>query len=120
MNSIGVDRRLDDAGDLDMTSAGAAMVDDVAQAARIRFRFTEGEWYLDTSAGIPYWAVVWGRKAPNLDHVRAVFLDALRLCPGVDSVQRMDVSLDPSTRLLTVVWAASAGGDIGGFEVGVP
>jgi len=110
MNSIGPDLALDPlTGDLDLSLGDAHQVDDVAQAAAIRLKFVLGEWFLDASLGVPYWDVIWV-KNPNLDHVRAAFLDALQSTPGIDAVDDLQVDLDPATRGCTVTWSADASG----------
>lgn len=79
------DIRLDpETHDLALPLAGVAEQDAVRQALDIRLSFFRGEWFLDTTAGIPYFQTVFKQKlAAGLGPVDAIFKDAILGTPGV-------------------------------------
>ena len=64
-----------------------------------------GEWFLDTSIGVPYLQVVYVKGvAPIL--VEAAFKDVITETPGVLSLTRFDpIELNSATRQLTINFA---------------
>lgn len=96
-------------GDLVLTAGDLTLVLDVAaiaQEVNIRLRFLLGEWFLDTTAGVPYLQTVLV-KTPNLAAVRTVLRDEILECAGVKSLTRLDLDFEKSTRELTVTWSAT-------------
>lgn len=98
-----------DADDLYLTTSGdmrltQSLEEEVAQHLRIRLRFFLGEWFLDTTQGIPFFRDVL-RKNPSLSLLRALFRRAIQSTPGVDAVQKLDLSVD-SSRLATLTFDA--------------
>lgn len=80
----------------------------VVQKVRSRLRVVRGEWFLDTSVGIPYWptagntgATFADRPAP-LSLVEAEIKTCILDTVGVASLDSFSVSLDRNTRALTV------------------
>jgi len=80
-------------------------LDAIRQEADIRLKFFLGEWFLDTTVGIPYFQSVLV-KAPNLGGIKTVFNDELLLSAGIVSVKKLDLVFSRSTRKLTIDWAA--------------
>jgi hypothetical protein len=62
-----------------------------------------GEWFLDLDYGLPYFEQVLV-KNPNLPAVQDIFRRALLSVKGVSSVERLTLSLDTTSRTLTVSW----------------
>ena len=62
-----------------------------------------GEWFLDLDYGLPYFERVLV-KNPNLPAVQDIFRRALLSVKGVSSVERLSLSLDTTSRTLTVSW----------------
>ena len=105
------DLRLD-AGDfayLDAVSSGETSSDDLAQSIKTRLLHFRGENYLDTRTGLPWFQSILV-KSPNLVRVRALVRAAIASVPGVTAVPVVDLSLDRSTRTLTIDWIAVAVG----------
>lgn len=73
----------------------------LAQQLRIRFRFLKGDWFLNLEEGIPYLEDILGKKT-EVEQVSALFRLVVETTPGVDSVQFLNATLDPSTRELSV------------------
>ena len=62
-----------------------------------------GEWFLDLDYGLPYFEQIL-IKNPNLPSVQDLFRRALLSVRGVSSVERITLSLDTTSRTLTVSW----------------
>lgn len=73
----------------------------VAQMIIIQLRFWYGEWFLDTSDGVPYLERVLV-KNPNLNHIRQIFREAIQKVPDVRKVNYVDLDFDEKERALTV------------------
>ena len=90
------------AGDLVLVAGQAAIL----QAIRIRLQFFKGEWFLDEDAGVPYFqSVLVKNPDPNL--LQTIFRDAILATPGVLGLPSLTLTLDRSTRSLTVAFRAS-------------
>lgn len=105
-------------GDLAMTKG----VEAVVQGARIRMQMFAGEWFLNLAMGVAYIArsgvpierVLLGQKFDRnkaIREFRGVLLgDAARgilPLPGILSVTTLNVTFEPSTRIVTITWKAS-------------
>lgn len=117
MAVLGPDLLLDrQTHDLKFVDGDLVLSADVAQAVKVRTLFFEGEWFLDRSAGIPYFAEVFV-KPVNLDLVATLFRDAIVNTPGVLGLTRFVSGYQPDTRTFTLDWAASTDeGEISDFE----
>lgn len=73
----------------------------VAQQIVIQLRFWYGEWFLDTSDGVPYLERVLV-KNPNLNHIRQIFREAIEKVPDVKKVNYVDLDFDEVQRGLMV------------------
>lgn len=90
-------------GDLVFSRGVAA----VAQSIRIAIQLFEGEWFLDLSAGMPWYRSILGRRFDETA-MRAAFRDAILTAPGVASLTSLTSTLDVAARRLRVSWAAIA------------
>lgn len=111
---IGRDLELDpNTGDLKLTGGDLTLVQDVAairQEAETRMRFFLGEWFLDVTAGIPYFQNILV-KSPNLGAIKSILTDEVLATVGVQSLLTMDLNFDAGARVLAVKWSAST--DVG-------
>lgn len=73
----------------------------VAQQIVIQLRFFYGEWFLDTSDGVPYFEYVLV-KNPNLNHVRQVIREAIEKVPEVSKINFIKLNFDKVNRVLYV------------------
>ena len=93
--------------DIVLTDDGDIMLIDnaerVAQQIVISLRFWLGEWFLDTSLGVPYLEYVLV-KNPNINHVRQVIAEAIMQVTGVSRVDRLDFDYDAPNRALSVIY----------------
>ncbi len=81
-------------------------IDGVIQECRIKMQMFKNEWFLDLDSGIPYWGDILGQK-PRLAMAAAgqAFTEALLSVEGVESVTKMDVTYNGTTRRMTVAWS---------------
>lgn len=73
----------------------------VAQQIQITLQFWLGEWFLDTSEGVPYLEHVLV-KNPNENHIRQILTEKILSVEGVNSVTSMTLTLERIRRFLTV------------------
>jgi len=73
----------------------------VGQQIKIKLRSFLGEWFLDTTYGVPYWEDIL-IKNPSLDHIRNILRQQILSVTDVKSVTSLTLSLDKKTRSLTV------------------
>lgn len=79
----------------------------VAQAVGIRLRTWLGEWFLDTSHGVPYLEDVLGKtKSPEL--AEAILREQILSVAGVRSIINFSLTIDPQTRLATIRFEADS------------
>ena len=104
------DLRLDpDTGDLDVTGGQLALVSDsaaIAQAVRCHLSFFKGEWFLDITAGLPYFEQILV-KNPNIPALNAVYEKAILAVPGVSSLVSLVLDYDSAARTLAVTFRAT-------------
>lgn len=61
------------------------LLEEVAQELYIRFRFFQGEWFLDPTLGLPYLQSILGKKTP-IGIISQIFKRVITTCPGVASL----------------------------------
>lgn len=84
-------------GDLTLTSG----VEAIRQNIQIRLKFFQGEWFLNTDIGIPYFGTFL-TKNPNLAVVRSIIRDAVEGIPGVKSVTSVETQITTGSRDLQI------------------
>jgi hypothetical protein len=95
---------------LTFTSGVAA----VAQAVQIALSIQLGEFFADTSAGVPWFGGILGKTA-NLNAIRQILRAKILAVPGVLAVNKLDLNFNKSARSLSITWAASTDlGEISG------
>lgn len=114
------DIALDADGDLDITAGDLVLVSDadaILQAVRIRLQFFQGEWFLDESAGLPYFQDILV-KNPDMNVLQFLFRKAILETPGITAVNALTLSVDSATRSLSVSYRASSDvGELSATEV---
>ena len=78
----------------------------IGQQIKITLQFWFQEWFLDTTQGIPYLEYIC-IKNPNVQHIRQIFRNAILSVEGVESVTKLNVSVDARNRILTVDYIAN-------------
>lgn len=77
-------------------------IDAIRQHIEIRLRTFLGEWFLDTTVGVPYIQEIFADKNPDTDLIRSIIRREAAKTPGVISADTLEVSLDTTTRNLTI------------------
>ena len=77
----------------------------IQQAVGIRLRTWLGEWFLDTSHGVPYLENVLGKNR-RLEIVEAVLRSQILQVEGVKSIKSFTLSVDPHTRKSNIAFSA--------------
>jgi hypothetical protein len=99
-------------------------VEAAVQGARIKLQFWRGEWFLDTTQGVPYVQDVFVKPA-NFAQLEALFRRILTSVPEIDAVPVLSLMLDRETRALRVDWEIRVGArvvtsaDYGPFVLGL-
>ena len=73
----------------------------VAQQIAIHLRFFNGEWFLNTSEGVPYFEYILV-KNPNLNHIRQVLREAIEKVSDVIKINYISLNYDRINRILYV------------------
>ena len=85
------------------------LIDDaerIAQQIKISLQFWLGEWFINTTLGVPYLERIC-IKNPNLQHIRQIFRNTIQNVNGVTAVTALDLSVDAAKRVLTVTYTAT-------------
>lgn len=100
------DLKLNDAGDLDLDASGRATLiggaAQIAQQVRLTLLIFLGEWFLDTTFGMPYFQSILG-KGRSVYEIEAIVRQRVRAVPGVQMVGVINAKVDPVLRRLSVV-----------------
>jgi len=102
--------KLNDAHDLDIVNNNFVLIDGV-NALRDRLvtnlKTFQGEWYLDTSLGVPYFQQVFA-KAVNVGVLYTIFSSVLRRTEGVAAVNSLEFDQDTANRVLSITFSVTA------------
>lgn len=96
-------------GDLLLQNNDLMIIDNaerVAQQILITLRFWLGEWFLDTTQGVPYLEYIL-IKNPNENHIRQILSEAILSVEGVRAVDEITLDFDAKNRRLYVEYSAS-------------
>lgn len=110
------DLKLDSTHDLAIENFDLVLVsgpDEIAQRLRIKLQMFLGEYYLDTSFGVPYYEEIL-KKVPNTNTVEAELRGAILETEGVSRLISFDLDLNGSSRELSLSFVAetNSGGNI--------
>lgn len=78
----------------------------VAQQIKIQLLTWLGEWFLDTTHGVPYLDYILV-KNPNLELIASIFREQIMKVDDVDYVNSLEIDYDAQTRTMTVDYEAS-------------
>jgi len=75
--------------------------DEVLQRVRTCLRRIEGEWFLDTNAGVPYFnGEMLGGK--DVEYVKLVLRKEILRIVGVKEIQTIDIAMNSTTKHVSV------------------
>ncbi len=94
--------------DLDLSSGNLIVNSDLAtnvvQKVQDVLNQFRGEWFLDTSIGVPYFQTILGQRNPDIGAIRALLLGYILKVNGVKEVlDTSAIAFDPASRALS--WA---------------
>lgn len=111
-----IDLKLDSSHDLAIENFDLVLISDVDQVIQkidIRLRFFLGEWFLDTSVGLPYYEDVL-KKDFDTGVLEASFKAQILGTPGVDSLSEFDLFLEGTRTLIVTFKVFISGEEIAG------
>lgn len=95
--------------DLDLDLLGRTSfvdgADRIAQQINTTLLAFLGEWFLDTTFGVPYFEDVLV-KSPDRASIEAIFRARIRAVPGVNRVRGLDLQIERQLRVLRVAYDA--------------
>jgi hypothetical protein len=94
--------------DIVLVNNDVIMIDDAAKIAQqilITLRFWLGEWFLNTTEGVPYLEYILV-KQPNMAHIRQILTEQIQSVEGVKAVTDMELTFDQRERHLLVEYTA--------------
>ena len=94
--------------DIVLQNGDIMMIDNaerVAQQILITLRFWLGEWFLNTTEGVPYLEYILV-KQPNMAHIRQILTEQIQSVEGVKAVTNMELTFDQRERHLLVEYTA--------------
>jgi hypothetical protein len=96
------DWELDERGNLLLVTGQ----EEIAQVSAQRLRTFFGEWFLDTSIGIPYFDQIF-EKGQNVNDIDAIFISEILQTPGIIRVLEFDLDIpDLAARRLELNYKA--------------
>ena len=102
-------RKLDSSGDYSLGTGADFLVDSpdtVAQAIRTRLALWTGEWFLDTSDGMPWSEQVLGKRQRGKNYDAAI-RQRIMETDGVTEITEYSSAFDGNSRALTVTATVS-------------
>lgn len=103
-----IGKALDENNDIFLRNGAIAMTTDgaeVMQHVRSRLLFYRGEWFLDITAGVPYFQEVFVKPA-NIARVESLIKEEILNTPGVLRLIDFSLDFDATTRLLNATVSA--------------
>lgn len=105
-----MDLKLDDTGDLDISTLDLQLTsltgrEDIRQQLLTRLQFFQGEWFLNTDFGMPYFQTIF-RKGVTKEVVDNIIRRQIMDVAGVVSVENLNSTLNFRTRDYTCTFKA--------------
>jgi hypothetical protein len=76
-------------------------IDAIAMDMQTRLQIFQGEWFLDTRIGVPWFQEIIGQK-PRLLVVKSIIRDAILTTPGVTNILDLELDFEGITRSLSI------------------
>lgn len=103
------DLKLNSDGDLDLSTNDLIIhtgLDAIAQDCKVRLKFFQGEWFLDSRLGVPWFTEIIGQK-PRIVAIKGILRKAILTTPGVLTVLDLEIDFEGSTRTLSYSFRAN-------------
>jgi hypothetical protein len=97
-------------GDIDLSGSQFSLTrgnDAIAQHVSIRLQLFQGEWFLDTRVGIPYYRDILV-KNPNLPAIGSIFQEVISTTTGIKSIGNFNLEFLRTERILNVTFQAAS------------
>lgn len=98
--------------DIVIENGDAVLIEDVEgdpaqieQHLKIKLWLFKGEWFLDTSVGVPYFEDILV-KNPNIPNIESILKQKILSTPGVNEILEFSIAFDRQARNLTVDFKA--------------
>lgn len=78
----------------------------VAQQIKIQLLTWRGEWFLDTTHGVPYLDYILVKNL-SIELIRSIFREQIMSVDDVNDVVDIEIDYDVKTRIMTVAYEAS-------------
>lgn len=79
--------------------------EEIAQIVKLRLQSFFGEWFLDTTRGVPYFTTIYEKKV-DPSTIDNTFIGVITSTPGIISLIEYDSILDTRLRTLTITFKA--------------
>lgn len=110
---------LTDDEDLFFENGGYTLVtgiDEVIQRLKVKLGVVLGEWFPDTTQGVPYFEQILV-KNPDFESIQSIFKSTILNDPDVDELLEFDMDQDKESRKLTVTFRATINGNDESAEI---
>ena len=91
-------------------------IEEIAQLLKTRLKLYRGEWFLNTTVGVPWLQEILG-KVNTKNGIESIIKDEILKTPGVKSLEAFELDIDASERLLTVTFKVNTESGILDIEV---
>jgi len=99
---------LDDDGDLDITNNRLSLTQGaqaIQQHLKVKFKLFQGEWFLDTSIGVPYYESILV-KGPNIVVVSEILKATILETPGITKLLEFNFDFNEALRNFELTFRA--------------
>ena len=90
-------------GSMILTDNSTTPGQEVLQQIRSNLRFFQGEYFLDTTIGIPYWQTLL-KKGVSADVIEGIYRQAILDTDGVLQINSLTLTLDNKNRIGTITF----------------
>lgn len=106
LNRLTHDLAIDDTDPTGIDLVLISNAEGVAQQIKMALLLWAGEWFLDTSVGVPYQSDIF-IKNPDLSTIRSLLVATIAAVPNVIVVDYLDLSPIDNSRAMSVSWGAA-------------
>lgn len=82
--------------------------DEIVQRVRVKLRFFQGEWFLDTSHGVPYFQSLLGKKNIDFGDALTILDEAVLEVEGIKEIISSSLDYDANQRKVFYTFKAQS------------